>query len=323
MDKNDLIKLCDIHSSHNTRNPVPNLTAEGLVSSPLHPGEQPEALEFMRNLVFGDNPNPAEYVRLIDTFEGNGLDSIRSLAEGGRGLPGICEVQLQPACLTSYRIAQTDEFGKRIVRYRVVYGERRILAMAYLYAKTGDEKFASIQALVVRADVKEANRRGLAENFLRRNPSPSEVAFTYKGLSDEGMKLADIAEMFFANDPRKTQGAAYQEIRSMLKLVKGKNKLTPERLAALDRGDIGLTKAKREADGHEPAEGKKYNRRRLVGLVGAMKLLDDAVMALDNNPDNDTQAGIEGYIEACADFMQYETPEAAKADSRERRRQAA
>jgi len=312
-----LIPLLFITSSHNTRNPVPNLTIAGLVSDPKNPNDLPSALELVHNLALSDNPeHRAEFVRLIDDYEGEGLNSIKSLAEGGNNIPGLRQMQIQPVCLTEYRIAQVDpETGKRRVRYRIVCGERRILAMAYLYAKYG-EKFDVVRALVIRSTTDSARNIGIAENFLRRNPSPSEVAYTYLALKQEGMKIADIAEMFYANNPRKTGSAAYQEVRSMLKLVSGANKLSPERLAKLDNGDIGLTKAKREAEGGQQAEPKQYERRRTVGIRQAECLLDEAVVALDA-ADGDT-AGIEGYIEACAAFMQFGTVEEAVEQSRAR-----
>jgi len=311
--------LADITSSHNSRNPLPNMTAAGITADPRDESDLPLPIDLVKDLALSDSPEDREkFVALIDEHESEGLDSIKALAEGGAGVPGLKDGQLQAVCLTSYRIKAKDpETGKRIVRYRIIFGERRILATAYLFAKYG-RKYSSVLATVVRATKDKSYNMGIAENFLRRNPAPSEVALTYKDLKSDGMSIADIAEMFFSGNPRKSGTAAYQEVRSMLKLVTGKHQLTHKELLDLDGGKIGLTQAKNKAGGLGPVGHKNENPRRTVGIKQAEDLLDDTVRAFDALDEGADGNQLIGYIGACADLMRYETIEEAINDSRKR-----
>jgi ParB-like chromosome segregation protein Spo0J len=298
------IALSSITSAHNPRNPVPNLVQAG--HCPLDHNEKPNPIQLVHDLALSDDPERrAEYVRLMDQHEGDGITSIVHLADGEFGLKNR---QLQAVVLTAYRIGQVDPTTqKRVVRYRIVCGERRILAMAYLYAKYGLPKYANIKASVIRATKDQAWGHSIAENFLRLNPSPSEEAFTYLSLKQDGMKTGEIAAMFFAGDKRKTESAAYQHVRSMLKLVSGKNKLTDQELQRLDDGEIGLTKAKQKAQRDvEEIDDKKANRRRCLGVRQVEELFDKTRTEYEENDSTDA------YLEALADVMQIKLEVALK-----------
>ncbi len=274
------------------RNPAPGLVNSG--KCPYNKDGKPTPLELVHSLALSDDPDKrAEYVALIDEYEGHGVDSIRELADSPNGLKSR---QIQAVLLGPYRIHVGDDYA---LRYRVIAGERRVLAMAYLFAKYGDDKYAFIKAETIgRCNKSVAKGISIAENFLRLAPAPSEVAYTYLAFRQEGKKIAEIAEYVFGNDPRKTQSSAYQHVRNHLNLVRGANKLTSERLAQLDNGEIGLTKAIKEASGGGVAEAKKVERRRTWGLRQCEGKFDDILSAPGK-----MSAEQKGYLTCLADCM--------------------
>ncbi len=308
-----LVPLSLIHSAINPkvhRNPAPGLVESG--RCPVDKNDKPTPLALIHSLALSDDAEKrAEYVALIDEYEGGGADSIRELADSPFGLKNR---QIQAITLVPYRVHKGDGYE---LRYRVIAGERRVLAMAYLFAKYGS-KYGKIKAETIgRCNKDKAKGISIAENFLRLNPAPSEVAFTYLALKQDGMGIGDIAEYFFGNDPRKTKSSAYQHVRGMLKLVSGANKLEPAELAKVDNGVTGLTKAINQAQGRGKADDKKVERRRTWGLRQCEGKFDEVLAAPGKMSAEQT-----GYLKCLADCMGIDL-DTACAESRDRLEAAA
>lgn len=166
------VSLKEIVNSHNPRDPMRGLTPYLATENFIHEdGTSKTAMELVHEFALSsDEAKRAEFVRLIETYE-EGTDGLMELAESRR------KDDLQPISLRKF----TSTDGKEL--YEIIFGERRFLAQAYLYAKYGDKP--EISATVRTLTPKEAFDIAIQENLRRQNPTDIEYGRIFRSYRDE------------------------------------------------------------------------------------------------------------------------------------------
>lgn len=252
------IELSQITASDNPRNPAPRL-AEAIDGS---------LLAFA--LAMGLSPDAADRKKFVDLVEKHESQpdpqgpSLVELADSRRN----CDIQPVSVRQIGGQKGKSPTFG-------VVFGERRLLAAVYNYAKHGDHP--SIGAQVYKVNKEEAFDMAIAENLNRRDMTALEKAdffHSYTKLINPKTKkpynLKQVAERFHV-DP--------QEVTRRSKLVH----LPKADRVRLERGEIGITAAIETATrigqkkGATPTRPRKTTRQRVLTLKKLQEAYDSDI----------------------------------------------
>jgi len=259
------ISLFYITTSHNPRDPVPNLTA-------VFPDEGYEGWSITEFAQLGLSDVEADrkaFCRMLEKYE-SGEKGIVQLAASRK------QFEIEPILLRDFRCkVRTEEGESYEIRYGIVAGERRFLSAVYNYAKHGADS-PTIGAIVKKMTVAQAEDVAFLENVYRRDPTPLEVGeFLHKkcqGINPSTGKKWSLAQVARHYD------MPYQDAMRRVALVYLPDK---DKKRLID-GKVGLTKAiekgmaiKRGDDPDAPIRPKKTNRRRVKTLTQVEALFDE------------------------------------------------
>jgi ParB-like chromosome segregation protein Spo0J len=286
------IRLKDIVTSHNPRNP-----AEDLQNAFADNGiESADFISFVHEYALSPDEEKRQiFCYMVEEYE-NGPMGILDLAISRLKNP------LQPINLRVFP-SKPDDSDIAVDRYGIMAGERRYMAAAYNFAKHGLD--AEIEAKVQELTVKEAFDLAIAENLQRKNPTELEYARMFDAYKKEinettgkNYTLREVAEKL---------GLDYQFVRGR----HGLNFLSDAEKKRLAAGEIGLTKAiakglqNKKGKPANEIEDKKANRRRVLTLKETEALFDSS------------REKSEDYLQALSDVMSIKLAK-AKAESDKR-----
>lgn len=210
--KNYEVPLHDLRSnSSNPRDSAPDITSQGygIFEATEHPAIMEMALS-------GDPAQERAFCDLIETFDVS--------------LAGLAADMLGSGVLQPIRVSPLADGG-----YDVVFGCRRVLAMAYNHCKTHAAQVPTITATLLEMNSVERAFAAFSENYNRRGQTAIDEAKQYQKLINLGQSPGQIAE-------RAHVGEAH--VKERLKL----NLLSPEVQNKVAAGKITLKKAGALAD---------------------------------------------------------------------------
>ena len=288
------IPLQSITTSHNPRRPCPELQA-ALESEGY---EDYSMLALIRELALSeDETKRAEFCHLIETYDGQDVNSIVQLANSR------ANVEIQPILLRDFRSKDGDGY---VTRYGIVAGERRCIAAAYNHAKHGLP--AQIEAQVKKLTVDEAYKLAVEENAQRLPMSDLEYGRIFRAYRSE-------------ENPQTKKNWSLKEVAASLHLdyqfVRGREALTylPEadqRKLEVSGHQVNITKAIQKGLGlkrgkkTENLVDKKTIRQRTLNMAETQALFDKNRGACDSS----------AYLQALADVMQCSLSDAIAASDK-------
>lgn len=293
------LRLSDITVSHNPRNPARqlsvNLLGEGFP-------EGTKILDLVHKLALSDDPHDRErFVELMEKYEWRdpqtGDIDPESIVELAKSL---LMRQIEPIMVRDFRVldrAATEANGSNVyvTRYGLVVGERRTIATAYNYAKSGVP--AVVRGVVVKLTVGDAEELAWAENRRRKQPTELEVGEYFHAQLERrrnGPPHPKTGKKWTMKQVAEEMREDYQDFRRKEAL----HYLDEPTKRRLEAGLIGVTVAVQKAlvlksgkPDATPIEDRRQHRRRVLTLREVEALFDKTSRAKTT------------YLQALADVM--------------------
>ncbi len=164
--------------------------------------------------------------------------------------------------------------------YTLIFGCRRVLAILYIWCKTGGSGTPWVEAqLSPKINASGLLHRSIVEN-IRSDPSPVEKARALQMALNMGEEVADLARIY---------GCCEQTIRNTLKLLE----LPPDVLKKIELGQLKPSKALKQAQETRSPDRQLRSRSKLPkALSGALEPLRQGLRNVtpitEDQPGNET-----------------------------------